>query len=104
MKLSWFFVILLLLLVSLFSVQNAELITVRFIVWQFEMSAALVIQIAAVFGAVVGLLVGAYSGRKARQADRPAPFSVPPDGNLPSAPTLMSSRKPLAKPTGDVRD
>jgi len=100
MKLSWFFVILLLLLVSLFSVQNAELITVRFIVWQFEMSAALVIQIAAVFGAVVGLLVGAYSGRKARQAERSAPFNVPPDGDLPSAPTLMSSRKPLAKPAG----
>lgn len=104
MKLSWLFVILLLLLVSLFSVQNAELITVRFVVWQFQMSAALVIQIAAVLGAMVGLLVGAFSGRKSRHAGHPESYPVPPENNLPTTPTLMTPSKPMTKPTGELRD
>lgn len=104
MKLSWLFVILLLLLVSLFSVQNAELITVRFMVWQFQMSAALVIQIAAVLGAMVGLLVGALSGRKSRSAENPGPNAVSPERNLHSVPTLMTPSDRITKPTGDFRD
>jgi uncharacterized integral membrane protein len=104
MKLSWLFVILLLLLVSLFSVQNAELITVRFMIWQFQMSAALVIQIAAVLGAMVGLLVGAFSGRKSRHAGKPGSDMVSPERNLHTAPTLMTPPDRIAKPTGDFRD
>lgn len=103
MKLSWLFVILLLLLVSLFSVQNAELITVRFLVWQFQMSAALVIQIAAVLGAMVGLLVGAFSGRKSRHGHAGS-FPVPSEKNLHTVPTLMTPSEPMTKPTVDSRD
>lgn len=66
MKLSWIFVILLLIFVSFFSVQNAEPITVRFLTWEFVMSAALVIQLAAALGGIVGLMVGAYSRRPQR--------------------------------------
>jgi uncharacterized integral membrane protein len=104
MKLSWLFVILLLLLVSLFSVQNAELITVRFMVWQFQMSAALVIQIAAVVGAMVGLLVGAFSGRKSRHAGQRESYPVPPEKNLHTVPALMTPSDSRTKPTADLRD
>ena len=36
MKLSWLFVILLLIFVAVFSVQNAHVITVRFLVWDAQ--------------------------------------------------------------------
>ncbi|HEY0945398.1 MAG TPA: LapA family protein [Opitutaceae bacterium] len=71
MKLSWLFVIVLLILVAVFSVQNAEPIAVRFVAWQVSMSAALVIQLAALLGAVVGLAVGALS-RPRQTKVRPA--------------------------------
>ena len=82
MKLSWIFVILLLVAVAIFSVQNAEAISVHFLQWEISMSAALVIQLAAALGAIVGLLVGAYSGRRSRRAAQqprvePAPAPTP---------------------------
>lgn len=70
MKLSWILVMLLLAFVALFSVQNAEVVTVRFLVWQFSLSAALVIQLAAFLGALVGLIIGALSGRESRKSAR----------------------------------
>lgn len=88
MKFSWFFVILLLVLVAIFSVQNAEPMTVRFVTWQFSMSAALVIQLAAVLGALVGLVCGAYSRRGSRADRRSAP--VAPVAIEPHAPTESS--------------
>ncbi len=72
MKLSWIFVILLLVLVAIFSVQNAAPITVHFFRWQITMSAALVIQLAALLGGLVGLTVGAMSRRS-----RPKPTAPP---------------------------
>lgn len=77
MKISWFFVILLLGAVAIFSVQNAEVITVHFIVWKVEMSAALVIQMAALLGALVGLIVGVFSRRR-RRVEKALP--APPPG------------------------
>lgn len=70
MKLSWILVILLLAFVAIFSVQNADVITVRFLGWQFSLSTALVIQLAALLGAFVGLVIGALSAREARKAAR----------------------------------
>lgn len=67
MKASWFLVILLLVFVALFSVQNAEPISVRFLAWEYSVSAALVIQLAALLGGLVGLVVGTVSGRVARR-------------------------------------
>lgn len=67
MRASWFLVIFLLVFVAVFSVQNADVITVRFLVWEFTLSAALVIQLAAVFGALVGLIVGACSRRRKQE-------------------------------------
>lgn len=61
MKLSWVLLILLLVFVAVFSVQNAEPITVRFLAWQISMSAALVIQLAALLGGLVGLTASFWS-------------------------------------------
>lgn len=81
MKLSWLFVILLLVFVAIFSVQNASVITVQFLGWNASVSAALVIQLAALLGGVVGLMVGAWSGRAARrrrsETEAAAPSSSP---------------------------
>jgi uncharacterized integral membrane protein len=71
MKLSWFFVILLLVFVAVFSVQNADVISVQFLTWQIQMSAALVIQLAALLGALVGLAFGTWSRRSPRPVEKP---------------------------------
>jgi uncharacterized integral membrane protein len=71
MKFSWFFVILLLVFVAIFSVQNAEPIRVHFLTWQIQMSAALVIQLAALLGGLVGLAFGAWSRRSPRSSNKP---------------------------------
>jgi uncharacterized integral membrane protein len=76
MKLSWIFVIVLLVLVALFSVQNAAPIHLRFIAWDLEMSAALALLIAAICGGVAGLMIGERSWRKAQQ--EPADFRNSP--------------------------
>lgn len=63
MKLSWIFTIVLLVFVAVFSVQNAGPISVRFLVWEMSISAALVILLAALLGGLVGLTAGAWSRR-----------------------------------------
>lgn len=67
MKASWLFVILLLVFVAVFSVQNAEPITVHFLPWSATVSSALVIQLAALLGGLVGLTAGVVSARSARR-------------------------------------
>lgn len=78
MKFSWLLVIVLLVLVAVFSVQNAEPIAVRFLTWEFVLSAALVIQLAALLGGLVGLAVGALSRRTPRPERRPSSPANPP--------------------------
>lgn len=73
MKFKSVVILVLMLLVALFSVQNAEMITVRFLHWSFALSQALVILLAAFCGAVVGLAIGTLSKR--RRTPRP---EVPP--------------------------
>jgi uncharacterized integral membrane protein len=76
MKLKLLFVLVLMLLVAVFSVQNAGVITVSFLRWHFAISEALVILLAAFFGALGGLIVGAVAGR--RRPEKPPPPG--PDG------------------------
>jgi uncharacterized integral membrane protein len=73
MKLTLITVILLLVFVAVFSVQNAEPITVYFLSWGITMSAALVIQLAALIGALVGLAAGAASRRSNALSNHSAP-------------------------------
>lgn len=83
MKLSWIFVLLLLIFVAIFSVQNADVITVRFLAWQFTLSAALLIQLAALLGAFVGIGIGWRSRRASPRppGKSPVPGPTPPGGH-----------------------
>jgi uncharacterized integral membrane protein len=94
MKLSWLFVILLLIFVAVFSVQNAGVITVHFLSWDIQISAALVIQLAALLGGLVGLAFGAWSRRTPRTVEKPSPTTTstvtPPRPALP-APAVISN-------------
>lgn len=96
MKLSWMLVMLLLAFVAVFSVQNADVVTVRFLLWQFSLSTALVIQLAALLGAFVGLIIGALSGREARKSARPAA-----EANDPSRPDGKSARSEVVPRRAD---
>ncbi|MBI5380861.1 MAG: LapA family protein [Opitutae bacterium] len=66
MNIKLLLVVFLMLLVALFSVQNAGMITVRFLYWQFSMSQALVILLAAICGALGGVITGAVAARRKR--------------------------------------
>jgi uncharacterized integral membrane protein len=105
MKLSWFFVILLLVFVAVFSVQNADVISVQFLTWQIQMSAALVIQLAALLGALVGLACGAWSRRSPRPVEKAsetppaaASHSRPPTTAPGTAAPLPIATRPEKKP------
>jgi uncharacterized integral membrane protein len=97
MKLSWFFIIFLLVFVAVFSVQNADVITVHFLKWEIQISAALVIQLAAILGALVGLACGAWSRRASRPAEKPV---EPPAEKTPekTAPALTSASDEIPAP------
>ena len=107
MKLSWLFVILLLIFVAVFSVQNAGVITVQFLTWEMQVSAALVILLAALLGGLVGLGFGAWSGRSPKPVDKfPKPTTAPaspatfpaPSAPARAVPATSSSPSTPAKP------
>ena len=64
MKIKLLFVVFLILLGAVFSVENNEIITVRFLPWRFDMSEALVILLAAFVGLLAGLVIGIFVGRR----------------------------------------
>src|SRR5688572_6659773 len=105
MKLPWLFVILLLIFVAVFSVQNAGVITVHFLAWEFQISAALVIQLGALLGGLVGLGFGAWSRRASKPVEKPATVMTPPaPPATPARPTLpaASSSPTPARPLGST--
>lgn len=90
MKLTWILVILLLVFVAVFSVQNADPITVRFLPWEITMSGALVIQLAALLGGLVGLAAGVLSRRpSSAEAVSPAEPAPPSPERVQAAPTVI---------------
>lgn len=89
MKLSWFFVLLLLIFVAIFSVQNADVITVRLLAWEFTLSAALLIQLAALLGAFVGIGIGVRSRRPAPTTNNKSPTA--PEKSGPARPDVPST-------------
>lgn len=80
MKIKLLFILCLMLVVAVFSLQNATVITVRFLLWQFPVSQALVILLATTFGALIGLGVGAFATRtsKAKPSASPSDRDDPP--------------------------
>lgn len=70
----------LLLVVAVFSVQNAGVITVHFLHWQFTLSQALVILLAALCGLLAGLAIGTLSARRRTTPPAAAPSAPPSDG------------------------
>ena len=76
MNIKFLLVLILLLLVTLFSVQNAGMITVRFLAWQFTMSQALVIMVAAGCGGLAGAIAGALTTRR-KPGTKPAATPTP---------------------------
>jgi putative membrane protein len=77
MRFKTILALLMMMLVTLFSVQNAEVITVRFLHWQFTLSLALVIMVATFSGVLFGLVIGALS-RLMRPRARNNPTTLPP--------------------------
>lgn len=73
MKISWIITLLLLATVAIFSVQNASVITVRFLTWEIAMSAALVILIPTLVGVLMGVSIGYWTGRRSRQRKETMP-------------------------------
>ncbi|MGH7996940.1 MAG: lipopolysaccharide assembly protein LapA domain-containing protein, partial [Opitutaceae bacterium] len=70
MKIKLLLALFLMLIIAVFSVQNAEVITLRFLHWSFALSEAPVILLAAFAGALAGLVVGALAGRSPPQNQR----------------------------------
>jgi uncharacterized integral membrane protein len=59
----------LLLLIAVFTLQNAEVVTVHFLLWQVSVSRALMIFFVLVIGIVIGAALSGVSHRRHR--DRP---------------------------------
>ena len=64
MKPSWFLIILLPFVVAILNLQNAHAVTIHFLQWEITTSAALLVQLTALLGALVGLTVGVWSRRR----------------------------------------
>ncbi|MCW3785697.1 LapA family protein [Plebeiibacterium sediminum] len=71
MKKSFWFLIILSLLVVIFSVQNAEVVPIRFIVWQGELSLAILMILTFLFGLIVGAIYYAVSIKKKKKDKNP---------------------------------
>lgn len=63
----------LLLAVLIFSVQNAEIVDVKILVWKFSLSLALVIFVALAAGLIVGWTVTSAWRRKAKSTSSASP-------------------------------
>ncbi len=66
MQKQFIFFILLSILVAIFAITNAEVITVQLFFWSFQLSGSLVILISVALGACLVLLFGLYRSLKTR--------------------------------------
>jgi putative membrane protein len=96
MQLVFVLLIILLLAVALFAIQNADAVTVRFLHWQLQASLAVVTLAATATGAGIAVLLGWMARlrrwRKHRAADRLA-------RRLPSEPTARPPSDPFVSGT-----
>lgn len=84
MNLKFLFFFSLLLVVALFSVQNAGVVRLHFLHWEFAASQALVIFLSAFIGVAMGAVSSALARRMppAPPATNPRPAPTPPPSNI----------------------
>lgn len=73
------FVIVLIVTVVLFSVQNASPVAVTFLFWSFNASLAIVIFLSLLSGVIIGAVIALWSRRRTRTDHQPSKESPPPD-------------------------
>ncbi len=71
MKKSFWFLIILSLLIVIFSVQNAEVVPIRFIIWEGELSLAILMILTFLFGLITGAIYYALNIKKKKKIKNP---------------------------------
>lgn len=64
MKLKWFFVLLFLALIVIFTTQNYQVVEIKFLVWSFQTSRAIIVFTALAIGIVIGWITATLKGSK----------------------------------------
>lgn len=65
MNWKWIVALILMTILVIFTTQNYEVVKIRFLIWSFKTSRAIIIFIALAIGFIVGSIVG-YSSRRSR--------------------------------------
>jgi putative membrane protein len=78
------FIVLLVAVVVLFSVQNASPVSVAFLAWKFDASLAIVIFLALAVGVVIGVAI-ALSARRKRMSGKKSPTEIPSKPDVPGS-------------------
>ena len=76
MKSRFTFIMALLLMVVLFTLQNTEMVNIQFFIWSYEISRALLIFLVLTVGILLGLFAGSLQRRKEERSQ--PPFSQKP--------------------------
>jgi len=71
MKKSFWFLILLSLLIVIFSVQNAEVVPIKFIIWEGELSLAILMILTFLLGLIKGAIYYAISIKRKKKIKNP---------------------------------
>ncbi len=71
MKKSFWFLIILSLLIVIFSVQNAEVVPIRFVIWEGELSLAILMILTFLFGLITGAIYYAISIKRKKKVKNP---------------------------------
>ncbi len=66
MKKSFWFLVILAILVVVFSVQNADVVPIRFVLWEGELSLAILLILTFLFGLIMGAVYYYLSVRKSK--------------------------------------
>ncbi len=66
MKKSFWFLVVLAILVVVFAVQNAEVVPIKFIIWKGELSLAILLILTFLFGLIMGVVYYYLSDRKSK--------------------------------------
>jgi uncharacterized integral membrane protein len=79
------FIVVLITVVVLFSVQNASPVAVTFLVWKFDASLAIVIFLSLVTGILIGAVITLWARRRPGPKRTPPPEEQPPRSDAPGS-------------------